>query len=229
MRLLPQTLPATTRAVRRLALAAALLAGPALSGCNLIGYIGRDRGEPKPVDVEAAYRDLDGRRVAVLVAVPPDLRYGRSRTAGSTPTRPVELLLQAMHQAIADGIPTAELLPRPALEVYMKDHPHWSLRPARQVLDALGVERLVSVDVSTFRLREPGNAEIWKGRLDGVVNVFAADAADPDERVFSERVSVEFPRNSTFGVTNADARTIQLGLLRDFTIRGAGFFYDHKR
>ncbi|MCC7203886.1 MAG: hypothetical protein IT441_02315 [Phycisphaeraceae bacterium] len=192
-----------------------------------------DRGAK--VLVRAQHPDLANHSVAVLVAADDAVMLYNPQAVGNL-TRAVagELRLRLTGVSVVDPNQTA---------TFTQENPTWSIWPYRRLLDRLGVECLLIVDLNHYQLHDPGNDHLWRGLADATVTVVGGEpAAKPradaspsdagasgrDNPSFTAQVRAEFPRNSAFGVLDADPKTIELGLNRVLAAQVVYLFYDHE-
>ncbi len=210
--------------LRAAAMGLLLGASLAMTGCNFIGWAaaaGRD--DPNtPVDVEAEYLELVDKRIAVMVSAD---EYTLFRFPRAT-----DRVGQAVASAIQANVENAVVsIPRDVSE-YQRKNPYWiNSRPSR-LIDDLGVDRLVIIDLNEYRTNEEGNASVWRGVIDGTVSVHEADSEDPDNRSFEKQIRAEYPEGGTFGLVSEDANQdkIEAAALQKFALRAGGIFFDHQ-
>lgn len=214
-----------TRLPCRRAWALGLLIGftLALSGCNFIAWTAAaTRGEDKPIDVPAEYLDMVDKRIAVMVSAD---EYTLFRFPRAT-----DNVAQAVSNAIQANVENAVVsIPR-EVSRYQRKNPYWiTSRPSR-LIDEMGVDRLIIIDLNEYRTNEEGNASVWRGVIDGTVSVYEADGEDPDNRTFEKQIRAEYPEDSTFGLVSADAdqAKIETAALNLFARRAGGLFFDHQ-
>ncbi len=92
----------------------------------------------------------------------------------------------------------------------------------------MDAQRLVIVDLTSFRLRDPENNYLWLGTATAQVSVYESDAADPANPRFAAVVSSRFPEDRAFGFTDAQPRDIALGLSRMLARDVARLFHDYE-
>ena len=210
------TAPAPTWATA-LALAWASLLGLAtvslLPACNLFR-------PPITYEYKAQYRDLDNRTVAVISRTD-DGRFYRFEGVGDRVAGRIAGL-------IAIEVPGVVVTDPDDVVQFKRRNPHWTTWTYRELVEALGVERVVIVELHEYRLHEPGNAHLWKGVASGRVSVLAAEAPDPDKPVFAKDISVRFPENEEIGLVNADPLVMEAGMANAFTRDAAGLFHDYE-
>ena len=198
-----------------------LICAAMLGGCGVIPWMASGvGGGEKTYSVEAQYRGLDNRSVAVMVSAD-EVTLFQQPNAPKTVARAITSLL-------AQHIPGIELTNPAQIAKYQVNNPYWTTLPYSQLIEKMGVDRLVLVDLVDYRTHEPGNAHVWRGVVTGNVLVIEADSPDPDNPAFFSTVRAEFPEDTTVGVVNADAQTIQLGMVSLFARRAGGLFYDHE-
>ena len=213
--------PSARSAVPTLGLAALLAASLLVAGCN----VGRWMSTPfwpeyETYDVKAQYRDLEGKSVAVMVSADSHMLF-------RYPKAPLDVC-RAMTERLADNMTTVSLTnPRKVID-YQNRNAYWHLVPYGELLDGLGVQRIVLVELVEYETNKPGNAHEWQGLVTGTISVLAADAAVPDDPVFRTTVRAEFPEGGKVGVINSDEASIRLGMHSIFSRDAAGLFYDHE-
>ncbi|MEX0655426.1 MAG: hypothetical protein WD534_01865 [Phycisphaeraceae bacterium] len=200
-------------------LAATLLVS--LLGCGPVGWMAHSvSGGQKRVPVPAEYEGLEGQRVAVLVAVD-EYTLHQHRQA------PL-LICRSVSSQLAEHVPgTALVNPRDVM-AFQHENPYWATDRYGHVIEALDVDRLVVVDLMDYRLHEPGNRHVWQGLLSATVLVTAADARDPDQPAYSASVRVRFPEQTELGSVNAEAQTIEAGMIERFSVAVGRLFHDHE-
>ena len=217
---------ASANAPCRLAIVALalLFALPALVGCEPVGYVAHGLfGGAKSREVEARYRELEGRSVAVVVSADSYLMYAYPQ-ARSAITR---VASRQIHQHVENARVKS---PYEVIE-YQRTNGHWHALPYSQLLADMNVERVVLIDLLEYRTREPGNPHLYQGVATGNVLVIAADSDDPDNADFEDVVQVEFPEHASKVGTLADHidhDTVQAGLVQMFSRQVARLFHDHR-
>jgi hypothetical protein len=96
--------------------------------------------------------------------------------------------------------------------------------------EALGVERLVYVEIVEYRLNPPGNAWMWQGEALAEVGVIETDGFDPDTFVETFHVQSRYPLED-LGITRESATRgqIETGLLGSFIRDTAWLFHLHTK
>jgi len=194
-----------------------VVSGP---GCVAAGFVvdAVARG-PKKVKVEAAYKGLAGKRVAVLVIATAAMLFEYPEVSVKVG--------RAVSARIATNTSGTMLVTPAQVVKFQRDNPHWDSVPGGTLAKRLGVERLVMIDLSEYSTHEPGNAHVFRGVVTGNVDVLEGDGPDPNNAVFSNLVAIRFPEGMAVGVVAEDAPTIELGMLDAFSRAVAGLFYDH--
>jgi hypothetical protein len=192
----------------------------ALSGCNMIGYAGQAlRGDNIKIDVEAQYRGLENKSVAVIVAAD---EYTMFHYPGAQLG-----VARAVSARLADNMPSVAVTDPQEVVQFQKDNPFWVTARYSELVEQLGVDAVILIDLVEYRTREPGNAHVWTGLITGNVGLIEKDAESPDNFTFFSTVRAQFPEDQKVGVLNTDDATIQLGMHSIFSRDAAGLFYDH--
>lgn len=192
----------------------------AVTGCNMIGYAGQAlRGDNERIEVEAEYRGLEGKSVAVLVAAD-------EYTLGTYPTAPLGVA-RAVSARLAENMPSVTVTDPQEIVKFQQKNPFWITSRYGELVEKLGVDAIVLIDLVEYRTHEPGNAYVWAGLITANVGVIERDAENPDNFTFFNTVRAQFPEDRKVGVPNQDDQTIQLGMHSIFSRDAAGLFYDH--
>jgi len=195
-----------------------------LAGCEagrFMAYAVAGDGTTRTVQVKAQYRGLEGKTFAVLVAADD---YTQFSYPGATTA-----ISRDVTARITSEIPGVSPMDPGKVAQFQRENPYWITVPYGQLLERLGVERLVVVDLVEYTLREPGNSHVWQGQIVANVGVAEAGYGDGNALSFATTVKSRFPDNSSkVGVLNSDDKTIQFGLLADFASRTTNLFRDHE-
>lgn len=176
--------------------------------------------ETKMIDVPPQYLDLEGRTVAVLASVDPSVQARHPDAVAN--------LIRGVSGRIVENVPNARVAEPDKVRAFQRANPAWPTeRPAR-LIQALGVERLIVLDVAEYRTHEPGNAAIREGLIQANVDLYEAESRDPDERSLTASVEGRFPRNRSVGEVTASAESVEIAALADFCLRAAGVFHEHE-
>jgi len=190
-----------------------------LTGCAIGGIVADAVvGGEREVEVQADYRGLDNKTVAVLVAADPN-QLGRQYFGAD------RALQIDIGRKMKQSIPGIVLSDPNAVYEFQQNNPAWSVTPYDLLLKRLDVQRLVVVDIVHYRLREPGNSYTMQGLIEANVGVAEAERASSD-LALSKRLTVEFPPDQMIEAPH-DEQTVRLGLHKSFADKVAGIFYDH--
>jgi len=223
MTLATNALPAFPR-VSRLAWPAILLGLLAtLPGCDMLGFGAQIfNGDDARAQVEAQYTDLEKQRVAVMVAASDDTLFHHPRA------RPA--MTSTISRQIAKNVKGVSLMNPKKIIDYQVENPYWHTLPYSKVMEVIEVDRLIVIDIVDYRTHQAGNRHIYRGLISANVGVLEAEAKNPDNFAFRTQVRAQYPRtaDSKVGAVNADEQTIELGVIKRFTAKAAGLFYEHK-
>ena len=199
-----------------------LAVGMQLGGCNVLGW-GAQVFAPDAnsmVNVTAEYRGLDNQKVAVLVDA--DLA-----TMYQFPTAQLEVCA-AVTQQLAGNVPGVTMIDARQVVDFQQRNIYWNTATYSDLAKRLGVTRLVLVELTEYRVNEPGNVNLFRGVMAANLSVAETDSVHPNDLAYSTHVTVAYPPNRSEGVPNADPTTIRKGTLDLFALVAGGKFFDHK-
>lgn len=202
-----------------------LCVGPGCAIATLIGGMASSAKRQGSHTVYTEYEGLKGKSFAVVVASDRAIEAEHPGLSAKLMERANALIARA-HAQMPDGATAAPRIDRLLRVLY--NNPQWPALPRKDVADLLGVDRLIVVDLSVYRLHEPGNAHLWNGVAAGTVSVIEADSSVPDEAVFERAISVSYPDSSGFMVTDLPYEAVNTELSNRFGNRVAWLFFDHE-
>jgi hypothetical protein len=193
----------------------------ACAGCNAMRWLSTPMWpEHEKIDVEAQYRGLEGKTVAVMVAANDHILF-------RYPTASIDVC-RSISQRLVDNMDSVAVVDPQQVTAYQDNNPYWDRIPYGQLIAGMDVQRIVFVELDEYQTHDPGNAHVWQGLLAAHIGVIADDTVDPDDFVFYTSVSAQYPESDTVGIVNADAESIRLGMHTVFSRDAAGLFYDHE-
>lgn len=203
-------------------LALVLLLSMTSLGCEAGRFIANAFGDgQRTVQVKAQYTGLENQTFAVLVATDEYTTFTYPAAAGA--------IGRSVTADIASSVPGSKPMDPQQVLQFQKQNPYWITIPYGQLIQRLGVDRLVIIDLVEFTLREPGNAHVWQGQMVGNIGVAEAGANNGNALSFTSIIKARFPDDSSrVGVLDSDDKTIQLGLVSDFTRKTVNLFRDHQ-
>lgn len=221
---MPHPSPSHLRRARRVAGASLVGAGVlAMSGCALATLFGGMAASAQRFgdhEVAAEYTGLQGKSFAVVVSADRVIEAAEPELNTRITARINDILMQ--NSGAAYGIPSRDLL------AVLYSRPQWHAMQPSDVAAMLGVERLVWVELDTYRLTEPGNQYMWDGLARGVVFVYATDGPLPDEPMFEKSIVVQFPDSTGYSRTDLPEAAVTTALSNRFIDRASWLFFDHK-
>lgn len=206
----------------RVLVAAASLA--LMSGCQAVGFMAESYKRDSTHEVKAQYTGLEGKSFAVVV----------------TADRMIEAdhpgIVDRMCAKVTERLSNATNLPRPggfvpAKQVlrYLYDNPGWPARPLSELGKGLGgVERLVYIELTEYRLHEPGNPYEWAGVASASVAVLELDGISPDDFAFEKYMTVKFPDEKGVNPNQVSADGMTSALSLRLVDRTTWLFYNHQ-
>lgn len=206
---------------RKAFVVAALLWGALGGGCEAGGFFAETfTPDPPPLNVRAEYVGLENQKVAVLVDANQSLLFDQ-------PLAPLEVS-RAVSEKLADGVPGIKLVEPVQVVDFQNRNIYWNTMPYSEVAGRLGVTRLVLIELSDYRLHEPGNVNIWRGVMSGHVSVYETDSAEPNNATYAREVTAAYPPDEPLGVLDSNQRDMRFGTMDLFSRSVAGLFFEHK-
>ncbi len=207
---------------RHAALAVLTLSAGLLAGCNIVSFAAMAYDEAVPKKIAAQYRGLADKNFAVVATTD-------RRIEADFPGVVIKVVSDVSERlAKEEGVKAAGYIPPDRVMTYLYSHPNWVVRPMSELAKELKVDRLVFIELTEYRLNEPGNSYIWDGVAAGVVQVFEADSQLPDDPAFDRMVQVKYPDDSNTGPENMKGNEVGSVLVRRFVERASWLFFDHE-
>lgn len=197
-----------------------------LGGCAIAGFGGamvESYRRQSTRTVEADYHDLTGKRWAVVVSANRVTQADYPQVVPFLTTRMTERLLEQQNQIAAAGY-----VPADRVLAFQYENPRWIAMARGELAKAMGVDRLIFVELVEYRLNDPGNQYLWNGVATGVVGVVEADSPLPDEFAFERAIQVTFPDQSSLGPGDISAQLVATALASRFVDRVTWIFYRHE-
>lgn len=204
--------------------AAALLCALALAGapgCQLLGYTMTTLERTGSHDVSAEYEGLVDKRVAIVVDADKLIQANFPRLVA-------ELTASVAARLSTESNITMVMIPPAKILRYQLDNPRWAAKPYDELGAALGADRLIIIDLYEFRLHEPGNQWVWSGIAAARVGVVEADGPVPEEFIYTNDLSVDFPDLQGTGPEQYSAAQIAAVLRKRIVDRIIWLFFEHE-
>lgn len=174
---------------RKICLLAALISLPALAGCN---YIGAAAQALPLADTPAAYKDLKGQQVGIMVwadrgitidhpSISPDLARGLQKK------------IQEAADAGADEVKDIKWTKVDTLLRYQEAHPETQYDPAEQIAPKLPLTRLVYIEISSFTLHPNDTQDLYRGDITASIKVVAVKDGKATIAYREDTVQVIYP------------------------------------
>jgi hypothetical protein len=209
--------------VIRLAVPLAAVASLSMLGsCGIFGIaskVGEAIEAEKKIEVLAKYRGLENKTVAVVVNADRGTLY-------DFPTVVPQVAFN-IAMGIQQHVSGAKVMSYRESLAWCYKTPSWTTLPLGQVVDDLGVERVVYVDLYEFRLNPPGNRWLWEGMAGANIMILEKESLDPDAAAETYEMVVRFPDQKDLSRESAREADVQLGLVARFTQSVSKLFYDH--
>lgn len=207
----------------RAAIAIAIVAVSLMtSGCGigqLVGGMAESARRSGSSEVKAKYRGLESKTFAVVVAA--------DRAVQADFPDVVGVLTAEVTRRISERVGAGVVPPEDVLR-FQGRRPGWIAMSPREVAQALGVDRVIYIDLHEYALTDPGNRYVWKGVATGVVGVVETDNQLGDDFAFREHIQVKFPDRENTGPMEIPEATVQQALLLRLVNRCSWLFFDHE-
>ena len=193
-----------------------------VSGCNLVAFFAMAADKTIPKEVDAMYAGLVGKDFAVVAMTD---RMVEADFPGVVPKVISDVSERLAQEKAVDA---SGYVPADRVMAYLYSHPNWVVRPMSELATALKVQRLIVIEVTEYRLNEPGNSYIWGGVAAGIVQVYEADSPLPDDPAFDRTIQVQFPDGTNTGRDQVAGNVVGTELVRRFVDRAVWLFYNHE-
>ncbi|MBL8879926.1 MAG: hypothetical protein JNG88_12470 [Phycisphaerales bacterium] len=197
-------------------LLALLLAG-CLMGCQALAAPWILTGEEPTKRIKAEFPHLKNKKIAILVWADSDARF----------EYPFVRLEMAEHikselEARIDGVKFSSN--RQIIEMQDRD-PDWDRKPPAKIGQRLDAERVISIEVSQYSMREPESRHLLRGRIAAQVSIY--DTSRPDSgHLYRTEVAIMHPEKSE-GRWGNDEAAIRREAMEAFATALVKRFYDH--
>ena len=196
-----------------------LLCGAGCGAFYLAGGMAQSFEYQKLIEVLPRYEGLEHKTVAVIV----DADLGTLHQYQLLP----EVISSGVGGLIAREVSGVRVLTSGAVREWQFTTPRWNALPYSDMLKALQVERIVLIDIHTFRLNPPGNRWIWEGECTATIGIIEDDSHNPDEFSDAYHVTARVPTIKQLDRDSASSEVIETGLVTEFMKQTAWLFYPH--
>ncbi len=195
-----------------------------ISGCQFIGMAAESQRREVPQDVKAEYRGMEGKSFAVVVAADRFIQSEHPGLVDYLTNKVTERLAARTNEPVAGAY-----IPAPDVLRYLYNNPGWSAKPMMELAAGLGnPQRIVMIEVSEFRLNEPGNQYEWSGIASGTLSVIDMESSTPDQYAVQKNISVTFPDGKGYGPNDMSRSQVMSALALRFVDRSVWPMLDHK-
>ncbi|MDG2291927.1 MAG: hypothetical protein P8L37_04650 [Phycisphaerales bacterium] len=208
--------------IRFLLLLLAIVGVITLAACQaafLAGAMSQSFEYQKRIEVLPQYEGLEHHSVAVIVDADLDILYQYPRLTESVSVGVGNLLNREV-----SGI---QVMSPVYIREWQFSTPRWNSLPFSDMIKQLNVDRIVLIDIHTFRLNPPGNRWIWDGEATATIGIIEREGLDANEFTDAYSISSRFPVLKELDRDSATQEAIQTGLLADFIKHTAWIFYPH--
>jgi hypothetical protein len=176
----------------QLVLLTGLFCLPSLAGCNYLGYAAQALPES---DTPAAYKDLKGQKVGILVwadrgivtdhpAIQPDIAKGLQKK------------LQEAADAGADEVQKITWAKADDILRFQDSHPELQYDPAEQVAPKLDVTRLIYIEITAMSMHPNDTVDLFRGDAIASIKVVAINNGKAAIAYREDTVEAIYPPHS---------------------------------
>jgi len=186
----------------------------ALPGCWFFAASEQMNGKA----VDAQYKGLDDKSVAIVVFADPatTLEYPNSR----------EEISAFVTAKIQEGMPKVRLLNYKEVIRWQDDTLNWAAVPEKDIAKHFSVDRVIYIELLEYSTREPGSADLLRGRIRTVCKVFEAETPG-DTPAWKNDFAVFWPEQMPEDVQHSSDRIVRKRVLDAFSEKLVWCFYDH--
>lgn len=193
------------------------------AGCavgQLIGGMAASAHRAGSHEVKAKYSGLTDKSFAVIVSADRGIQADYPEI--------VPLFTRDIARRLSESCGASGMISADDVLRFQYQRPGWVAMSPGALAEALGVQRLVYIDLAEFALNDPGNSYLWAGRAVGKVGVIETDGRISDDFVFNEAVRVTYPDQEGLGPMQIPRDTVYLELSRRFITRVSWMFFQHE-
>lgn len=194
--------------------------GAGLGGCDVAKMMAF-HSTPTSEKVQAEYAHLPGKRVLVLVWVPPEVKWDYPH---------VRLDLSAHLAAyLRQNVEDVSVVDPVRVEAYLEKSNQLDASP-EDVGEHFRADRVIYLAVYQFSIRDPGMAHFYRGRLAASVEVRDLRTEDPTaQRIPLREVEVAYPEKDAAGLVGVRPVEIRKATYELFTVEVGKKFHKHER
>ena len=200
-----------------------------LCGCSIFAFGGAVKQtfeDQKLVETHPEY-NLDDMRVAVVIMTDLSVHYEHPGIANLIVEGIVARLAKAASEG-KQGVQNVRILNPGSVARWQFETPQWSAMPTGDLVNQLGVDRVIYIDLHEYRLTPPGNQWLWEGLCEATIGIVEKDGYEQDGFTDVYQIRATFPRRpSVLARQEADESDIARGLLTEFMKQTAWLFYLH--
>jgi hypothetical protein len=157
-----------------------------LAGCDQVGIIGFLLGGPPTIEPDFDKQTGQGLdypeiTVAVICYAPTDMKLDYPKIDSDVAASVAVRLFQNDIKVINPDI----------VRAWIDQHPDWE--HAEEIGEAMQATHVIEIELSSFDLYEPNSTNLYRGRTEAYVNVFAMDETGQGERVYSRDLIFAYP------------------------------------
>lgn len=193
-------------------------------GCAIFNYLAASLiPDPPPKEVDAEYKGLADRTVAVIVYADDGVQFAHR----NTPEGMVYQLTCMIRNGLSANIPKCRVVDPRIIVRYQDQHRFdWVSKDRTALGKHFGADYVLYVSLTNFTTTEGGSQYLFRGDLLADASLYQCDKPERDARVWAATdMHVSFPKEAVNGDSDAIIRDFTLALFADQLTKK---FYKHK-
>jgi len=191
-------------------------------GCSAVGYLGyliAPEGMTKTVEPE--YKELPGKKVAVVIFAEQDVLY-------EYPLVRYELG-SAINDQFKKNVEKIQVVPAEQIIKFQDEDLDWDSMDKTALGKAFSVDYVLFVSLVEFSTREPGSEYLYRGRVSAQATLYKTSLPEREASVWQNPgIRLSYPEQEPVGQYTEDDRKIRIETERLFADMLTKKFYKHK-
>lgn len=177
---------------------------------------------PAPSEtIEAEFKGLTGKRVAIVVFTSQAVRYDYPYVALN--------LSSVMGAELKRQIEEVSIVPPLRIVQYQEENVHWDSMDRVQLAKVLQADALMLVVLEEYSTYVPGSTNLFRGLISGQVSIYDTDPDKSDPLVWKgDHFRVAYPENAPTGEVGTDDRKIRYRTQQKFADVVIKKFYEYE-
>ncbi|MBS3734181.1 MAG: hypothetical protein KGY99_04570 [Phycisphaerae bacterium] len=195
---------------------------PLTGGCRAVRYLAYLFAPgSRTRSVDAAFADLKGQRVAVVVFTDIHTQYEYPRARSR--------LAQRVTAELDDKVDDVETVDPQAVLAYQRENPYWDAEDKTALAERFDADYVLFVAVTEYAMREPGSTTLYRGRITAEASVYEGGVPERAARIWqTDRVATRYPEDAAMGNPEGSLIRIRDRTEQRFVAKLVKNFYKHR-